>query len=203
MYSSDESETLHKLNRFTYANVLQPRMLSGHLQGRFLAMMSKMISPDDILEIGTFTGYSAICLAEGLSKNGKLVTIDNNPELEQVVRTHIANAGFEKKIQVIIGDAFKVIQTLTQTFDLVFIDADKTSYHKYYDLLINRIKPGGYIIADNVLWNGKVVNEVELNKDKDARAMDAFNKKIQTDERVENMLLPLRDGLMIIRKRTG
>ncbi|MDP1727244.1 MAG: O-methyltransferase [Bacteroidota bacterium] len=199
-HTTKESEALQKLNRYTNANVLQPRMLSGHLQGRFLSMISNMMKPAQILEIGTYTGYSAICLAEGLSENGKLVTIDVNAELEQVVRSHIALAGMEHKIQFIIGDAYQVIRTLPQTWDLVFIDADKPSYAKYFDLIIDRLRPGGCIIADNVLWSGKVLNPADLAKDKDTQALDAFNKKIQADPRVENMLLPLRDGLMLIRK---
>lgn len=200
VHTTKESEALQKLNRYTNANVLQPRMMSGHLQGRFLSMMSHMIKPQQILEIGTYTGYSAICLAEGLSENGKLVTIDVNAELEQVVRSHITLAGMENKIQFIIGDAYQVIRTLPQTFDLVFIDADKPSYSKYFDLVIDRIKPGGFIIADNVLWSEKVLNPHDLSKDKDTQALDSFNKKIQADPRVENMMLPLRDGLMLIRK---
>lgn len=199
-HTTKESEALQTLNRYTHANVLQPRMLSGHLQGRFLSMMSHMIKPVNILEIGTYTGYSAICLAEGLSENGKLVTIDINAELEQVVRSHISMAGMENKIQFIIGDAYQVIRTLPQTFDLVFIDADKPSYSKYFDLVIDKVRPGGFIIADNVLWSGKVLNPDELAKDKDTQAIDNFNKKINADPRVENMLLPLRDGLMLIRK---
>ncbi len=200
-HTSKESEALQKLNRYTHANVLQPRMLSGHLQGRFLSMISNMIKPAHILEIGTYTGYSAICLAEGLRENGKLVTIDVNAELEQVVRSHIAKAGMEHKIQFIIGDAYQVIRTLPQTFDLVFIDADKPSYAKYFDLIIDRLNPGGFMIADNVLWSGKVLNPTDLAKDKDTQALDTFNKKINADPRVENMLLPLRDGLMLIRKK--
>ncbi len=201
LHTSVESETLQKLNRYTFANVLQPRMLSGHLQGRFLAMISQMIRPLQILEIGTYTGYSALCLAEGLQESGKLVTIDINAELEHIVRNHIAGAGMENKIQFIIGDAYQVIRTLPQTFDLVFIDADKPSYPKYFDLVIDRVRPGGFIVADNVLWNGKVTNPDDLARDKDTQILDAFNKKINADERVENMLLPLRDGLMLIRKK--
>ncbi len=200
-HSSEEVAALKALNRYTHANVLQPRMLSGHLQGRFLAMVSKMIQPNYILEIGTYTGYSALCLAEGLNENGKLITIDCNAELEQVVREHISKTGLEHKIQFIIGDAFQVIRTLSQTFDLVFIDADKPAYASYYDLVMEKLRPGGFIIADNVLWSGKVVDEKEYAQDKDAQILDVFNKKIQNDNRVENMMLPLRDGLMLIRKK--
>lgn len=201
LHSEEESLALKALNRYTHANVMQPRMLSGHLQGRFLSMISHMIQPACILEIGTYTGYSAICLAEGLKPDGKLITIDVNPELEHVVRNHIHQAGMDNKIQFIIGDAFQVIRTLSNTFDLVFIDADKPNYAKYYDLVIDQVRPGGFIVADNVLWSGKVIDEKELSKDKDTQLLDAFNKKIQQDDRVENMLLPLRDGLMLIRKK--
>ncbi|OYU97423.1 MAG: methyltransferase [Bacteroidetes bacterium B1(2017)] len=196
-HSSAEPEVLQKLNRYTHARVLQPRMLSGHLQGRFLSMISKLHKPKSILEIGTYTGYSAICLAEGLQEGGKLITIDVNPELEDLVMSFVKEAGYENKIQHIIGDAYQIIRTLPQTFDLVFIDADKSSYSKYYDLIIDKLTPGGLILADNVLWSGKVVDEKSLAKDKDTQLIDAFNKKLQSDPRIECMLLPLRDGMMM------
>lgn len=196
-----ESEVLNKLNRDTHANVLYPRMLSGHFQGRLLSMLSKMIRPKVILEIGTYTGYSAICLAEGLAENGKLITIDVNVEQEQRVRKYIAEANMQNQIQFIIGDALNIVKTLQYTYDLIFIDADKPNYAKYYDLVFDKLNKGGYIIADNVLWSGKVVEEKEMIKDKDAQILDAFNKKIQQDERVENILLPIRDGLMVVRKK--
>lgn len=199
-YTNSENEVLKKLNRDTYANVLQPRMLSGHFQGRLLSMFSKMIRPKIILEIGTYTGYSAICLAEGLAENGKLITIDVNAEQENRIRKYIAEAGMESKIQIIIGDAFNIIKTLPHTYDLVFIDADKSNYLKYYKQAIELVNTGGYIIADNVLWSGKVVDEKDLAKDKDAKYLDDFNKFIHQDERVENILLPIRDGLMVMRK---
>ncbi len=201
LHSTEEPEVLKKLNRATHAQVLQPRMLSGHLQGRFLAMISALVRPKYILEIGTYTGYSALCLAEGLAEGGKLITIDVNPELEDMVHHFVKEAGFENKIQMIIGDAYQVIRTLPQTFDLVFIDADKASYSKYFDLIIDKLAPGGLILADNVLWSGKVIDEKSLAKDKDTQLLDAFNKKVQADPRVDCMLLPLRDGMMLIRKK--
>ncbi len=200
-HTSSESDVLKNLNRDTHANVLQPRMLSGHFQGRLLSMLSQMIKPKMILEIGTYTGYSAICLAEGLAENGKLITIDVNAEQEQRVRKYIAEAGLQNHIQFIIGDALNIIKTLPHTYDLIFIDADKPNYSNYYDLVFDKLNKGGYIIADNVLWNGKVVDEKEVTKDKDTQILDAFNKKIKQDERVENILLPIRDGLMVVRKK--
>jgi predicted O-methyltransferase YrrM len=200
-HTSLESDVLKNLNRDTHANVLQPRMLSGHFQGRLLSMLSKMIKPKMILEIGTYTGYSAICLAEGLAENGKLITIDVNAEQEHRVRKYIAEAGLQNQIQFIIGDALNIIKTLPHTYDLIFIDADKPNYTNYYDLVFDKLNKGGYIIADNVLWSGKVVDEKEITKDKDTQILDTFNKKIQQDERVENILLPIRDGLMVVRKK--
>jgi predicted O-methyltransferase YrrM len=176
-------------------------MLSGHLQGRFLSMISALVKPKSILEIGTYTGYSALCLAEGLAEGGKLITIDVNPELEDLVNHFVKEAGFENKIQMIIGDAYQIIRTLPQTFDLVFIDADKASYSKYFDLVIEKVPSGGIILADNVLWSGKVVDEKSLAKDKDTQLIDAFNKKVQADPRVDAVLLPLRDGMMVLRKK--
>jgi caffeoyl-CoA O-methyltransferase len=201
LHSSEEPEVLKKLNRSTHAQVLQPRMLSGHLQGRFLAMISALVRPKYILEIGTYTGYSALCLAEGLAEGGKLITIDVNPELEDMVHHFVKEAGFENKIQMIIGDAYQVIRTLPQTFDLVFIDADKASYSKYFDLIIDKLARGGLILADNVLWSGKIIDEKSLAKDKDTQLLDAFNKKVQADPRVDCILLPLRDGMMLMRKK--
>ncbi|MFN4083664.1 MAG: O-methyltransferase [Bacteroidia bacterium] len=200
-YSTNESDVLKALNRYTHANVLQPRMLSGHLQGRFLAMVSKMIKPDCILEIGTYTGYSALCLAEGLSEQGKLITIDVNAELEFIIKQHIEASGYNNKIDLIIGDALKVIPQLNFMFDLVFIDADKHNYLNYYNMVLPKVKQGGFILADNVLWSGKVLNQKEIDKDKDTKAIHEFNNFIKNDERVECMLLPLRDGLMMIRKK--
>jgi predicted O-methyltransferase YrrM len=196
-HTSPPSVILQKIDRDTHANVLMPRMLSGHLQGRFLSMISHMIKPDAILEIGTYTGYSAICLCEGLSPHGKLITIDLNEELESRVRRSFEKANLSSRIDYRIGDARQLIPTLHELFDLVFIDADKENYSLYFDLVIDKIKSGGYILADNVLWSGKVV---QPKPDKDTRALLAFNTKIQSDPRVENILLPIRDGLMLMRK---
>ena len=200
-HSSEEPDILKKLNRQTHAQVLQPRMLSGHLQGRFLSMISKLVKPKYILEIGTYTGYSALCLAEGLAADGKLITLDVNPELEDLVNHYIAEAGYKNRIQMIIGDAYQLIRTLPHHFDLVFIDADKASYAKYFDLVIDKLNPGGLILADNVLWSGKVIDDKSLQKDKDTQLIDAFNKKVQKDPRVECVLLPIRYGITILRKK--
>lgn len=194
-HTSYESDLLKKVNRDTHANVLRPRMLSGHLQGRVLSMISHMIKPNRILEIGTYTGYSALCLLEGLSPGGKLITIDINEELEQKVRGYFAS--FENRIEYKIGHALHIIPTLNETFDLVFIDADKSNYCSYFDLVIDKVRPGGFMLADNVLWSGKVLNK---DPDADTRSIIAFNDKIQNDSRVENVLLPIRDGIMMIRK---
>jgi predicted O-methyltransferase YrrM len=200
-HTSPETTTLKQLNRDTFANVLQPRMLSGHFQGRVLSMISHMIKPKMILEIGTYTGYSAICMAEGLAEGGKLITIDVNAEREEMVNTYIQKAGLEGKIQHIIGDALNIVKTLPHTYDLVFIDADKPNYPKYYDLAMEKLAQGGYILIDNILWSGKVVNESDLAKDKDTRLLHNLNQTVQNDSRVENVLLPIRDGLMLVRKR--
>jgi predicted O-methyltransferase YrrM len=198
-HTSTENEILNKLNRETHAKILQPRMLSGHFQGRFLSMLSHMIRPKNILEIGTFTGYSALCLAEGLQENGKLLTIDVNEELENFVRGFLNQSSLKNKIEFRIGNALDIIPKLTQTFDLVFIDADKLNYHKYYDLVFDKVNQGGYIISDNVLWSGKVFDPSK--KDKDTVSIRAFNKKLHEDPRTENILLPIRDGLIVVRKR--
>lgn len=199
-HSSQENEVLKNLNRHTNANILQPRMISGHFQGRFLSMISCMIKPKYILEIGTYTGYSAICLAEGLQENGRLFTIDVNPENEDLVNEYIEKAGMTGKVRPIIGDAYQIIRTLNHHFDLVFIDADKPNYEKYYDLVMEIIPSGAFILLDNVLWSGKVLNAKALEKDKDTKILHHLNQKITADNRVENILLPLRDGLMLVRK---
>ncbi len=199
-HTSEEPPVLKELNRETYAKILMPRMLSGHLQGRVLAMLSQMIRPQNILEIGTYTGYSAICLCEGLKENGKLFTIDINDELENMVRKYFLKEGVDKKINFLIGDAMKIIPGIKETFDLVFIDADKINYSNYYDLVFDKVRPGGFIIADNVLWSGKVLDQKE-KMDTDTKAIVAYNQKIISDKRVENVLFPIRDGLMIARKK--
>ncbi|HEY8402808.1 MAG TPA: O-methyltransferase [Cytophagaceae bacterium] len=197
-HTEQEPEVLKRLSRETYAKVLMPRMLSGHLQGRLISMMSHMIAPMNILEIGTFTGYSAICFAEGLREGGKVYTIDINEELETMVRRFFKESGVEDKVEYIIGNALEVIPTLNKEFDLVFIDADKINYLNYYEMVLPIVRKGGFIIADNVLWSGKVVGEGKI--DKDTRAMLEFNDFVNKDERVQNVLLPVRDGLMILRK---
>ena len=196
-HTSAESDILKVVNRQTNAHILMPRMLSGHLQGRILSMISRMVKPDTILEIGTYTGYSAICLAEGLNPGGKLITIDINEELENTATGYFKTSGFTDVIDYRIGNALEIIPLLKGSFDLVFIDADKENYSRYYDLVINHVPLGGYILADNVLWSGKVLDE---KPDKDTRAIKEFNQKVQNDSRVENVLLPVRDGIMIMRK---
>lgn len=197
--TAKESDVLYKLNRETHLKILQPRMLSGHIQGRMLSMLSHMIKPKNILEIGTYTGYSAICFAEGMDKNGKLITIDINDELETFANKHFKAAGFENQIEMKVGNAMDIIPTLNETFDLIFIDADKSNYSNYYDLTFDKLNKGGYFMADNVLWSGKVVTE-EAKTDRDTKALVDFCQKVQNDDRVENVLFPVRDGVMIIRK---
>jgi predicted O-methyltransferase YrrM len=197
--TSPENTNLYQLNRETHLKILQPRMLSGHVQGRILSMLSNMISPKNVLEIGTYTGYSAICFAEGMDTNGKLITIDINNELETFAKKHFKQAGFENIIDMKIGNALDIIPTLNETFDLIFIDADKNNYSNYYDLAFDKLNKGGYFIADNVLWSGKVVTE-EAKTDLDTKSLVDFCKKVHDDDRVENVLFPVRDGLMIIRK---
>lgn len=196
-HTSPESDLLKKINRDTHSLVMKPRMLSGHMQGRFLSFISKMIKPKTILEIGTYTGYSALCLAEGLAPGGKLITIDVNEELENRVRGYFNASEYQHQIDFKIGNAREIIPELTGPFDLVFIDADKASYSTYYDLVIDKIPPGGFILADNVLWSGKVI---DTNPGKDTQTILAFNDKVHNDARVENVLLPVRDGITLIRK---
>ena len=198
-YSSEESLVLKELNRDTFSKVLMPRMLSGHIQGRMLSMLSHMIRPKLILEIGTFTGYSALCFAEGLLEGGHLHTIDINDELTPMVKSYIAKAGMEDKITLHNGNASEIIPGLSGSFDLVFIDADKINYSLYYDLVFDKVRQGGFLIADNVLWSGKVLNMESA--DKDTLAIHQFNEKIKKDTRVEKVLLTVRDGLLIIRKK--
>jgi caffeoyl-CoA O-methyltransferase len=198
--SEKEPAVLKELNHETWEKVLIPRMLSGHLQGRVLSMLSHMIQPKTILEIGTYTGYSAICLAEGLQAGGKVHTIDINEELEAMVTTYIEKAGLKNSIINHIGDAIEIIPTLTEPLDLVFIDADKTNYYNYYNLVFDQVKSGGYIIADNVLWSGKVIEPIG-NLDADTLALIAYSEKVNNDDRVQNVLFPIRDGLMIVRKK--
>ena len=199
-HTENEDSVLEALSRETYTSVLAPRMLSGHLQGKFLTMLSQMVKATCILEIGTFTGYSAICLAKGLPVDGVIHTIDVNEELEEMAHRYFCQAGFEHQIVQHIGDATEIVPQLDLSIDLVFIDADKVNYPNYFDLIIDKVKPGGWIIADNVLWSGKVVENVKDN-DKATKAILEYNQKVHEDPRVENVLLPLRDGLMICRKK--
>ena len=198
-YSTEESAILKKLNRETQANVLMPRMISGHLQGRILSMFSRMIQPSSILEIGTYTGYSAICLAEGLTTDGIIHTIDINDELTPLVKKYVSQTGMIAKFNILTGDALNLIPTLSGPFDIVFIDADKVNYSKYFDLIINKVRLGGFIIADNVLWSGKILSQ-ENEMDKDTLAIHKFNIKIHDDARLEKILFPVRDGLLVMQK---
>ena len=195
--TSRESDLLSELNRETWAKVMTPRMLSGHLQGRILSMISNMIKPKTIVEIGTYTGYSALCLAEGLSENGILHTIDINEEYTSYAHKYFQRSDYTDKITQHIGNAVDVIPSISEKVQLVFIDADKENYSNYYNLIFDKLEIEGYIIADNVLWSGKVVED---KMDIETKALDEYNKMIQNDNRVENILLPVRDGLMICKK---
>lgn len=197
-YCEAEPQLLQSIDRETNLKVLMPRMLSGHYQGRVLSMLSKMIAPKRILEIGTFTGYAAICMAEGLTDDGILYTLDINEELEEMVRKNFADSAHNNKIRYILGDANETLHTLDETFDLVFIDADKKNNGTYYDMVFDRVRKGGLIIVDNVLWSGKVLGN---HQDKDTKNISNFNDKIAADERIEKLILPVRDGLFIIRKK--
>lgn len=200
LHSDEEPQLLKELNHETWEKVINPRMLSGHIQGRVLSMLSHMIKPFNILEIGTYTGYSAICLAEGLQENGTLDTIDINEELETIAKKYFTKANLNNQINCHYGDAAEIIPRLNKKYDIVFIDADKINYSLYFDLVFDKINAGGYIIADNVLWSGKVIQDIKPD-DVDTKALLEFNKKIQQDKRTQNVLLPVRDGLMVIRKK--
>ena len=198
-YCEPEDELLQHIDRETNLKVLMPRMLSGHYQGRVLSMLSKMNNPKRILEIGTFTGYATLCLAEGLTEDGIIYTLDINAELEEMVRGNFAKSPLNSKIQYLIGDAQESIKSLNnEVFDIVFIDADKKNNGTYYDLIFSQVKPGGIIIVDNVLWSGKILNKAQ---DKDTKNISNFNDKIVADNRVEKLILPVRDGLFVIRKK--
>jgi len=199
--TTEESAVLAALNRETNLKVEMPQMLSGHLQGGMLAMLSRMIRPRRILEIGTYTGYSTICLAQGLTEDGILHTIDINEELADMQQHYWQQAGLAEKIIPHLGRAAEVIPTLNETFDLVFIDADKQGYAGYYDLIIDRVRPGGFIFADNVLYDGEVLLP-PVEQSKNGKAIQAFNEKLKADSRVVQVLLPLRDGLLIAQKRS-
>ena len=197
--SEKESKLLNDLYRETYLKVLNPRMISGHYQGRILSLISKIISPKKILEIGTYTGYSAICLCEGLDIGGVLHTIDNNKELVEIQNKYFKKANLKNKIVQYSGDAKNIIPSINEEFDIVFIDADKESYPEYYDLIINKVRSGGIIIADNILWSGKILEQVKKD-DQATKSIIEFNNKIINDNRVKNIILPIRDGLNIVRK---
>ncbi|HEY8367402.1 MAG TPA: O-methyltransferase [Bacteroidia bacterium] len=200
-HSSPEPIVLQELNRETHAKVMSPRMLSGHFQGRLLSLFSKMLQPKLVIEVGTYTGYSALCLAEGLREGGKLHTIDINPEQEKRIRTYIEKAGFTDKIELHIGNAKDIIPKIEGEIDLVFIDADKSNYYIYFELVADRMSKGGLVIADNVLWSGKILDEKERIKDKDTKALHEFNEKVSQDPRFEALLMPIRDGLMVLRRK--
>ena len=203
-HSTAESELLKEITRETNLHVLNPHMLSGHMQGRVLSMMSKMIQPKYILELGTYTGYSALCMAEGLRPDGKLITIEHNDELEERIHRNFSQSDFNDKIELVIGDACERVKELMdkgmqEEFDLVFIDADKREYSKYIDLVYPLVRQGGWILADNTLWDGHIIDP-DYDKDPQTRGLRAFNDKIRDDERFEKVILPLRDGLTLIRK---
>jgi len=198
-HTTSEDEVLYELNRQTHLKAIKPRMLSGHIQGAFLKMVSQMIQPQRVLEIGTYTGYSAICLAEGVCKGGKLITIEKDREMEDFITHYIHKAGKQRVIDLVIGDALKVVDELDGPFGLVFIDAEKKDYLTYYKKIKSKVKQGGYILADNALWSGKVIEKDAMN-DPESAGVVAFNNYVQNDKEVENVLLPLRDGIMMLRK---
>jgi len=197
-HSQKEPELLQQLNKETWQKVLNPRMLSGSFQGRVLAMISKLIQPKNILEIGTFTGYSALCLAEGMHRSGILFTIDKNEELESFSRNFFDKSPYKKQIKQIVGNALEIIPTINEKFDLVFIDADKSNYSNYFNLIIDKMNSGGVILSDNVLWSGKIVEKLDP-KDVDTNALIIYNKLLNDDDRIETVMLPIRDGLTISR----
>lgn len=199
-HSDDEGTLLAALNRDANVNLLRPRMLSGHLQGRILKMFCRMLRPQRVLEIGTYTGYATLCLAEGLETGGLVHTIEINDEMEDFIQKYLTQSPHQEKVRVHIGDAMKIIPQLDETFDMVFIDADKRLYCDYYDLVFPKVRPGGLILADNTLWDGKVIEELHPS-DKQTAGILAFNDKIKEDERVEKVILPLRDGLTMIWKK--
>ena len=195
--ASAEDPVLAALSRETFLKIQMPQMLSGHVQGLFLENISRMIVPRRILEIGTFTGYSTICLAKGLSDDGIIYTLDINEELEPLFSKYFVQSGLDKKIKFIAGNALKTIPALDEQFDIVFIDADKMNYINYYDLIIDKVRSGGYILSDNVLWSGKVLEE---KRDKETELIHQFNQKLAADPRIQNVIIPVRDGINLARK---
>ena len=198
-YTTPESEVMKQINRETHLKTFYPNMLSGVVQGKFLEMVSRMIKPKRILEIGTFTAYSAIALARGLAEGGKLITLEVNEEMEFFIKKYIDKSGMSDKIELIMGNALEIIPELEDTFDLVFIDADKEQYVDYYELSLSKLKAGGFILADNVLWNGKVLED-DSKSDKETMGLKAFNEYVRKDKRVEQVMLSIRDGLLLVRK---
>ena len=196
-HTSQPDAVLQELYRHTYLHEMNPRMMSGPVQGKFLQFLCQMLKPQHVLEIGTYTGYAAICMAQGLPESGKLITIEANMEYEETIRHYLAKAGVDDKVELLLGDAKTILPTLDMTFDLAFIDADKVSYPLYYELVMEKMRPGGFILADNVLWDGKVLDANA--KEHDTQALIAFNDKVMNDPRVEQVLLPIRDGLMMVR----
>lgn len=196
-FTSGESKVLRELREHCYAHYEDSSMLSGFFQGRVLAMFAKMVRPRVVLEVGTYLGYSALCFAEGLAHGGKVITLDVNEETNKVARSFVEKSEYEDAIDFRLGPATEIIPTIDETFDIVFIDADKPNYSNYYDLVFNKLRPGGFIVADNVLWSGKVLDPGD---DENAKALAEFNEMVLADDRVENVLLPIRDGLMVIRK---
>ncbi len=199
-HSSPENEVLAAINRSTNIHVLNPHMLSGQVQGRVLSFLSQMIRPKRILELGTFTGYSALCLAEGLPEDGELITIEHNDELEEIIRRNLALSPLGARVDLRIGDCKLVIEDLEGSFDLVFIDADKREYCAYYDLVFDLVRPSGWILADNTLWDGHIIDSA-YDRDKQTLGLRAFNDRIAADSRVEEVILPIRDGLTLIHKK--
>lgn len=197
-HTSSLGSLMDELERQTWRDIMLPQMLSGKVQGQFLKLISQIHKPTNILEIGTFTGYSALCLAQGLSENGKIITIDINEELYDMANSFFLKSGFINQIEYKIGDAKSIIPNLGEIFDIVFIDADKQNYSLYYDLVFDKVRAGGLILADNVLWSGRVI---DTNPNKDTKALIDFNEKINKDNRVENIILSIRDGIMMIRKK--
>ena len=195
--SQSESPILKELNRYTNSKVILPRMLSGHVQGRFLSMISKLVNPEIIVEVGTYTGYSCLCLAEGLKKNGKIITIEKDEEFASIAKKFFDRSKYKEKISLLIEDATTAIENISEKIDLAFIDADKVNYTKYYDMLFPKLKNGGLIVADNVLWSGKVTQKVI---DNETQSIKNFNIKVKNDERVENLIVGIRDGIMVCQK---
>lgn len=200
-HSTPESELLARLDREAHVRLLHGRMVSGHLQGRLLSTFSHMLRPQRILELGTYVGYSALCLAEGLAPGGKVITIDVDEEIEDMARRYFAESGMEDRIEFLVGDALTLIPTLQESWDLVFIDADKRDYLAYYEAVIGQVRPGGYLLADNTLWDGKVLQTQVPASDRQTHGVLAFNDYVVRDERVEAFILPIRDGMTIIRKK--